>query len=356
MKRDLEREFVPCKLLECPTQISPTLRNLDLTIPETSDSDVMKCLAISLGNSNVTNLNLYVENYLVSCADMFPSLLSMRAIETLSLYLCKLRPSSHILPMAGDTVSLPIQTQPFVVLTELEGLQSMHETNETLTNLELFIEGLMTEADVQHLADGLSVNKSLTTLALSSISTEFSPIYKALQHKTNLEVLHICDYEVSKHTAESGHTDLWEALKSNVCLRNLSLIGVGDNEVKHIADGLINHPSLENVRLGICKLQISNVPCLRVLHSCPALRSIHIHSLLAAYQLWVQDDTKVGHMEIRHDTGSELEAGDWIGASLLQERELIFDFFSPLIQFPFLVAPPCLPNTRLIVEGVCKKL
>jgi len=264
-------------------------------------------------------------------------------------------------------VSLPIQTQPFVVLTELEGLQSMLETNETLTNLELFIEGLMTEADVQHLADGLSVNKSLTTLALSSISTEFSPIYKALQHKMNLEVLHICDYEVSKHTAESGHTDLREALKSIVCLRNLSLIGVGDNEVRHIADGLINHPSLEVVLLvndiySVLKTQIPCVSCLlRALHSCPALKAIFVSSGLTACCSWVQDDAMNGHWDVRHDAGSESEIGD-LTASLLQERFLVLDFFSHLRPGPFVTDPfkcidaPGLPNTRLIVESLCKNL
>ena len=358
MKSDLERKLFLCKLLESPTQISPSLKTLNLKIPETSCSDEMKCLAISLGSSNVANLDLYIENYSVSCAGIsvtFPSLLSMRAIETLSLHLHKLHPSSHILPKAG-TVSSLVQTQPFVVLPELEGLRSMLETSETLKNLKLFIEGHMTEDAVQCLADGLSANKSLTTLALSSIRTEFSPIYKALQCKKNLEILHICDYNVIQHTAESGRADLREALKSNVCLRNLSLMGVGDNEVKYIADGLIEHPSLESVTLGICALQTSNVPCFGVLHSCPALRSIQINSFLTACHSLVQDDTAVGHLDVRHDTLYELETGDLIGAALLQERLLILDFFSRMLQCLIPVAPTCLPNTRLIVEGICKTL
>ena len=48
---DLGREFVPCRLLEYPTQISPSLQTLNLIMPWRSDSDEMKCLAISLGTS-----------------------------------------------------------------------------------------------------------------------------------------------------------------------------------------------------------------------------------------------------------------------------------------------------------------
>lgn len=67
----------------------------------------------------------------------------------------------------------------------------------------------------------------------------------------------------------------------------------------------------------------------------------------------MQDDTTIGHLDI---TRSELETGDLIGAALLQERLLILDFFSHMFQSPFLVAPTWLPNTRLIVDGVCKNL
>ena len=337
MKSDLERELVPCRLLECPTQISPSLQTLNLRIPEVNNADDMKCLAISLGNSTVTNLQLFIQNYCVSCAGMFPGLLSMRAIQTLSLHLWKLFPS---LP-ASDA-------QSFLVLTK--GLRSMLETSGTLKNLELFIGGLMTTADVQCLADGLSVNRQLTSLAVTSMYTEFSPIYKALQHKTNLERLYICANGDLLHTTLSGLTYLREALKSNVCLRNLSLLGVGDNEIRYVADGLIDHPSLESITLGICVLQTPSIPCLGALHSCPALHSICMYGVLTACCSWEQGDTE---NDIGHDTGSESETGDLIGAALLQERVLTLDFFSHLHKR---LHSNLLPNTSLIVERLCEHL
>ena len=348
MKNDLEREFIPCRLLECPTQISCSLQSLSLTIPETSDSDDMKCIAVSLRDSNVTNLELNVHNYSVSYAGisvMFPSLLLMRAIERLSLHLCTLH-SPRILPSSDATVPSSVQGQPFFVHMELEGLQRMLEINATLN--DLLIDGVMTESDVQYLADGLSVNRPLTSLALSSHNlgfNEFSPIFKALQQKKNLERLYICANRYNP-TAESGLNDFRKALKMNDCLWSLFLIGVGDNESKCIADGLTNHPSLDNVTLNISELQTPSVPhLLRALHSCPALLSIDVSSGLQACYSWVQDDA-----------GSDSETGNLIGTSLLQERSLMLDFFFHPLQGPFQVNPNLIPNTRLIVEGLCKTL
>ena len=365
MKSDLEREIVPCKLLECPTQISPSLQTLNLTMPETSDSDEMKCLAISLAKSSVTNLQLYIQNYSVSYAGisvMLPSLSSMRAIETLSLYLCR----SHTPSMPDAAVPSSVQRQPYFVINELEGLQRMLETSGTLKTLKLFIDGVITKADVKYLADGLSVNQPLTSLTLSSVKrdsvfNELSPIYEALQCKKNLEELHISAnrYDPTNHAAESGLSDLQEALKLNTSLQNLSLTGVGDNEVKYITDGLIDHPSIEIIILtdGIYseqKLQTPHVSCLlRALHSCPALLAMSISSGLTA------DDTTNSHWDIRCDAASESETGDLIGASLLQERFLMLDFFTHchfLCQGPFVIDPAWLPNTRLIVDGLCKHL
>lgn len=53
-------------------------------------------------------------------------------------------------------------------------------------------------------------------------------------------------WPVTDHNPESGLSDLQEALKSNV---SVSLIGVGDNEIKYIAYGLIDHPSLKSIEL-----------------------------------------------------------------------------------------------------------
>jgi len=371
MKKDFERELVPCKLLEGPTQVSPSLQTLNLTIPETSDSDEMKHIASSLIESNVANLQLYVQNYSVSydgVSVMFPSLLSVGTIETLSLYLNRSY-SSPIPPTSDATVPSSIQRQPCFMSTELEGLQLMLGTSGTLKTLELFIDGKMTNVDVQYLADGLSANGSLTSLTLSSVERvrvfgDFCPIYKALQHKINLQGLRIsanhCD--PIGHTAESGLSDLREALKLNVCLQSLSLTGVGDNEMKYIADGLINHPSLEIVVLvndihSVLKTQIPCVSCLlRALHSCPALNAIFVFSGLTACCSWVQDDATNGHWDVRRYTGSESETGDLIGTSLLQECMLVLDFFSHTHQSPFIEKGHYLPNTRLIVESLCEKL
>ena len=373
MKKDFERELVPCKLLECPAQISPSLQTLNLTIPETSDSDEMEHIAISLVKSNVTNLQLYVQNYSVSydgISVMFPSLLSVGTIETLSLYLN--RSYSSPIPLTSDaTVPSSIRRQPFFTSTELEGLQLMLGTSGALKTLELFIDGVITNVGVQYLADGLSANEPLTSLTLSSVNAvlvfgDFCPIYKALHHKKNLEELHISanHYDPTDHTAESGLSDLREALKLNVCLQSLSLTGVGDNEIKYIADGLINHPSLEVVGLvngiySVLKIQIAHVPRLfRALHSCTALLSIFVSSGLTACCSWVQDEATNGHWDVRRDTGSEQEVGNLIGISLLQERLilLVLDFFSHTHQSPYIENPHFLPNTRLIVEGLCENL
>ena len=124
---------------------------------------------------------------------------------------------------------------------------------EHLKSLKLLIDTVMTKDDVRYLAKGLSVNRPLTSLTLYSAHHEFtdlSAVYKALQQKKNLERLfirasHRCAmWPVTDHNPESGLSDLQEALKSNVSLQNMSLIGVADNEIKYIADGLIDHPSL----------------------------------------------------------------------------------------------------------------
>jgi len=72
MKRDLEREFVPCKLLECPTEISRSLQTLSLTILGKSELDEMECVATSLGNSNLTNLELCVRTLLSPLLEVSP--------------------------------------------------------------------------------------------------------------------------------------------------------------------------------------------------------------------------------------------------------------------------------------------
>jgi len=217
----------------------------------------------------------------------------------------------------------------------------------------------------------LSLNRPLTSLTLYSANHEFtdlSTVYQALQQKKNLERLfirasHRCAmWPVTDHNPESGLSDLQEALKSNVSLQNMSLTGVGDNEVKYIADGLINHPSLEIVVLvngiySVVKIQIAHVPRLfRALYSCPALHKILVSSGLTACCSWAQDDVTNGHWDVRHDTGSESETGDLIGTSLLQERLLVLDFFSHVRQSPFIEDPHFLPNTGKIVEGLCEKL
>ena len=361
-----ERELVACKLLECPTEISRSLQTLSLTILGKSELDEMECVATSLGNSNLTNLELCVRNDSVSHAGlsvMLPSLLSMRAIEELSLHL--FRPHSPIPQSSDASVPSFVQGHPQFVLSELEGLQGMLEKSGTLKILKLFIDRVMTEDDVQYLAKGLSVNQSLTSLTLYSALPEFtdlSAVYKALQQKKNLERLfirasHRCTmWPVTDHNQESGLSDLQEALKSNLNLQNMTLIGVGENEIKYVADGLIDHPSLKSIELidvTNSVLQTSHVSrLLRALHSCPALHSIFVSSGLTACCSWVQDDATNGHWDVRRDTGSESEIGD-LTASLLQERFLVLDFFSHLRPGPFVTDPfKCIDATGL--PNTCK--
>jgi len=317
------------------------------------ESDEMKYLAISLGESNVSNLQLCIENYSFSnpgmISVMFPSLLSMGTLETLSLQLqhSPVRLSLH-------------DEQLHVVKAELEGLQKMLETSETLKHLGLYIDGPITEAVVQYLADGLSVNRPLTSLALSSSDSlcKLSPIFKALQHKKNLERLYVRRVEVfvdsTDPKAESGHSDLWEVLKSNACFQEVSLIGAGSNEIKYAADGLIDHPSLESIEIvgdRKSKLQTPTASrLLRVLYSCPALHSIKICGMMM---------TTCGS-QMQDETGSESEIGMLI-ALLLQKRSLVLDLFSNLNRCLFFVDPyfkdtTWLPNSRLIVESLCKNL
>ena len=298
----LGREFVPCRLLDYPTQISPSLQTLYLIMPWRSDSDEMKCLAISLGRSNVTKLQLCIQNSLLSV--LFPSLLLMKNLETLSLRLQ--------LPFR-----LEVHTLSSLVVTQVEGLQKMLETSGTLKNLELYIDTQiwMTEDAVQCLADGLSVNRPLTALTFSSTKefSDLSPIFKALQHKKNLERLYIqniaCPIKLNiDPKPQSVLSDLREALISNVCLQNVSLICEGNYEIKYVADGLINHPSLESITIinSVVETPIAS-RLLKSLHSCPALHSIKICSRLTACGSQVQDES-----------GCESEIGD-LTASLLQE-------------------------------------
>jgi len=361
-----ERELVACKLLECPTKISRSLQTLSLTILRKSELDEMECIATSLGNSNLTNLELCIRNNLVPHAGlsvMLPSLLSMKAIEELSLHL--FRPYSPIPPTSDASMPSFVHGHPQFVLSELEGLQEMLETSGTLKSLKLFIDQVMTKDDVRYLTKGLSVNQPLTSLTLYSACHEFtdlSAIYQALQQKKNLERLfirasHRCAmWPVTDHNPESGLSDLQEALKSNVSLQNMSLIGVGDTEVKYIADGLIDHPSLKSIELidvTNSVLQTSHVArLLRALHSCPALHSVFVSSGLTACCL---DGATNGHGDISHNPVSESETGDLIGASLLQGGMLTLDFFTHLHSFQH-KRPSLLRNTRLIVESLFKKL
>jgi len=170
-----------------------------------------------------------------------------------------------------------------------------------------------------------------------------------LQHKKKLERLHIQRTGLIELNIDSrSESDIQEALKSNVCLQNVSLIGMRDNEVKYVADGLIDHPSLQSIEIAKSIVETPTASCLlRALHSCPALHSVRICSRLTACGSQVQDET-----------GSESEIGD-LTASLLQERFLVLDFFSHLCPDPFVTHPfKCIdpPNTRLIVEGLFKNL
>ena len=355
MKCDLESELIPCKLLEHPTNVSPSLQTLNLAIPETCDCTTMENIAISLKQSNVSNLQLCtcLASPLpvgASISVMFPSFLLMKTIQTLSLTLRRLH------------LQIPV--------TELEGLQIMLQTSETLKHLELNID-CMIEADVQCLAKGLSVNKALTSLRVDSghqgvlTFADFDPIYKVLQKKVNLEKLHLGSLSSSNltdETAEDGLPALREALRLNVCLQDLTLSGVGDNEVQHISDGLTNHPSLHQVILASFNsfFQVPSVAgLLRALHSCPVLQIFYMHIRLIAFGLWVQDhsDATVGHLDIQRDTGCS-DLGELIGV-LLQRRMLLrLDFQSrpygpgP----PFLISSDWLPNTRLLIEGLCSNL
>ena len=258
MKYDLERELVPCKLLEHPINVSPSLQTLNLAIPETSDSTTMENIAISLKESNVNHLELCtcLASPLpagASISVMFPSFLSMKTIQT-SLTLRRLH--------------LPCMTDIQIPATELEGLQIMLETSQTLKHLELSID-FMTETDVQYLAKGLSMNRTLTSLSVHSGSqgiltfADFGPIYKALHKKVNLEELHLgalSSNNAIDETAEGGLSALREALKMNVCLQDLRFSGVGDSELMFISDGLINHPSLDSILLIIDQvLQVPSV-------------------------------------------------------------------------------------------------
>ena len=358
IKCDLESELLPCKLLEHPTNVSPSLQTLNIAIPETSDCTTMKNIAISLKESKVSNLQLCtcLASPLpvgASISVMFPSFLSMKTIQTLSLTLRR--------------VHVPHTTDIQIPVTELEGLQIMLQSSETLKHLNLDID-CMIEADVQYLAKGLSVNKALTSLSVLSgdrgtlTFADFDPIYKALQKKVNLEEFDLRGPSSSNRTdktAEGGLYALQEALKLNVGLQDLRFSGVGDSELKFISEGLINHPSLDSVLLIIDQvLQVPSVLGLRALQSCPALQSIGVYGGLTAFGLWVQDGVTGGHWDIQCDT-SCLDVGILIG-ELFQRRflPLRLDFFSHLLRpcMPVLILPDWIPDTRLIVEGLSSNL
>ena len=355
MKYDLERELVPCKLLEHPINVSPSLQTLKLAIPETSDCTTMENIAISLKESNVNHLELCtcLASPLpigASISVMFPSFLSMKTIQTLSLTLRRL--------------CLPCTTDIQIPATELEGLLLMLEMSQTLKHLELSID-FMTETDVQYLAKGLSMNRTLTSLSVHSGSegilkfADFGPVYRALHKKVNLKELYLRALSSNNsidETSEDGLSGLREALKMNVCLRDLKFSGVGDSELTFISDGLINHPSLDSVILITDQvLQVPSVVLgLRALQSCHALQSIGIHGGLTSFCLWVQDGVTGGHWDIQCGNGC-LDMGKLIG-ELLQRQflSLRLDFFSHLLKpfWPALI----LPDTRLIVEGLCSNL
>ena len=355
---NVERELVPCKLLEHPIDISPSLKTLKLAISKTSDCTTMENIANSLKKSDINNLELCAQYYSIvpdGVSVMLPSFLSMRAIQTLSLTL-------------GRHYTADIQVHP---ITELEGLQRMLETSETLKHLELSID-CMIEADVQYLAKGLSVNKALTSLSVHSGSegiltfADFGPVYKALHKKVKLEKLHLGAHYSSNSTdktAESGLYALHEALKLNISLHDLMLSGVGDSEVKCISDGLMNHSSLNQViLLGNTTVQTSSiVGLLRALLSCSVLQVLDLHIGLTAFGSWVQDhsDAAGGHWDIQRDNGCS-DVGKLIGTLLQRLLVLRLNFFSSLHypdeSLPFPIPPDWLPNTRLIIEGLCNNL
>ena len=348
-----ERELVPCKLLEHPTNVSPSLQTLSLVIPETSDCNTIESIALSLKESNVNSLEVCSRNCSGGIAVMFPSFLSMTAIQTLSLVLNRLHPPRKCSWWVQQ--HFHISSSDKQLLTELEGLQMMLETNETLKCLELHID-CMIEADFQHLAKGLSVNKSLTSLTVSgnqfptlSSFADFYPVFKALQKKRNLEKLHIAAFG-SIFDQTVGLPALQEALRLNVCLQSLTLEGLKESEIRYIFDGLINHHVLNNVQLLVNDvLQVNSVLGVRALQSCSALQcfALDAFGLTAS----VQDNTTGGHLDWR-DTGYS-DIGELFG-TLLQGQllRLSIDFFSPSSKF----IPICLPNTRLITEGICSNL
>ena len=362
-KNVLEREFVPCKLLEYPVVVSPSLKSVNMTIPETSDSAAAKNIAISLKESNVNNLKLCVQNCSGGIAVMFPSFQSMITIQTLSLVLKRLHPpficASRVQQYFSNS-SLDID----VPIGELEGLQAMLESG-AVKHLELFIDS-MTVTDVQCLARGLSVNKCLISLTISSGSEgaltfdDFYPVYKALKRKVNLEKLHItasCSNNPIDQTAEGRLHVLGEALRSNNHLVDLTLEGVGDNEVKCISNGLINHAALKRATvIGDLMLQTPSVAgLLRALQSCPALQGFVIRSGLTA---WVQNDaTGGGHWDISGCSA----IGEMIGP-LLQNQSLVltFDFFSYLFMVFKLIRhrgdTEWLPDARLLTERLCNNI
>ena len=352
-----ERELVPCKLLEHPINVSPSLQTLSLAIPETSDCTTIESIALSLKESNVNSLELCSRNCSGGIGVMFPSFLSMTAIQTLSLVLNRLHPPRKCSWWMEQ--HFHISSSDIQLLTELEGLQMMLDTNETLKCLELHID-CMIEADFQHLAKGLSVNKSLTSLSVSgnqfptlSSFADFYPVFEALQKKRNLEKLHIVAFD-SIFDQTTGLPALQEALRLNVCLQSLTLEGLKERELRYIFDGLINHHVLNNVELLVDDvLQVASVLGLRVLQSCSALQCFTLDAFgLTASSSSVQDNTTDDHLNIRRDNGCS-DVGELFG-TLLQGQllRLSIDFFS----HPSKSNPICLPNTRLITEGICSNL
>ena len=112
------------------------------------------------------------------------------------------------------------------------------------------------------------------------------------------------------------------------------------------------------------RLQVPSVTgLLGALQSCPILQILVVRGGLTAFGSWVQDhsDAAGGHWDIQHDTGCS-HVGELIAVLLQRLLLLRLNFFShphafnPSESLPFLIPSEWLPNTKLIIKGLCNNL